>query len=356
MQYKQLDGLRFFAVIAVFFHHICPYEKPFGLDLGFFGVNLFFVISGFLITEILIREKIKKTSILKTLKIFFTRRVLRIFPLFYLYIFICFLIVPSQTIEYLNWLLTYTINFWITIKNELAFWYFTHLWSLSVEEQFYLFWPFLIMFVPMKRLKWMFILMILGAVVLRFVTTLSITGFDLFNYTMLPTSLDCFGAGALLAYLKEFKPIQLNKILKYKYFIILGILIYALNNTFCPTLTQQSFNRLLTAFVSFYLVGISVTIMFKNISKKILENKIIRYFGRISYGMYVYHLLAWGTFGKYFSTFWEHLNSFISTELLSKSFFEFIFISICTILISIVSYELFEKRFLNLKKYTSYSK
>lgn len=352
MHYKQLDGLRFFAVISVIFHHITPLPKIFDFDLGSFGVNLFFVISGFLITEILIRQKIKKTPLFFALKTFFVRRILRIFPLYFLYIFICFIIVPNQTSEYLNWLLTYTINIWIVVKNQLAFWYFTHLWSLSVEEQFYLFWPFLILISPIKRLKFLFILMIFFSIVFRLVATIYFSNYNLFNYTMLPTTLDCFGAGALLAYMKEFKPNQLNNLLKCNYLIFIGVILFILNNKFGTTLTQQSFGKSIIAFISFYLVGLCSTSLFVGKLKLILENKIIMYLGRISYGMYVYHLLIWGSFGKYFTDFWQYLNPI--TLSLSKSFFEFIFISIGTIIVSILSYELFEKQFLNLKRYILY--
>ncbi len=353
MQYKQLDGLRFIAVLSVILHHICPLPSFIAFNLGAFGVDLFFVISGFLITEILLREKIKGTSVLLTLKIFFSRRVLRIFPLFYLYILICLVIVPQQTKEHISWLLTYTINIWVVLKDQQPFWYFNHLWSLCVEEQFYIFWPFLIMITPIKRLRLLFILMIFIAIAIRLMVTIYFNGYALFNYTMLPTTFDCFGFGALLALLKEFKPILLNKIFRHKYFIILGILLVILNNKFGTVLTQQTFGKTLIAFVSFYLVGIAATIKYKNISRIILENKAVMYFGRISYGMYVYHLLIWGSFGKYFTDCWHNLHL---TDSIYKSFFEFVFILICTILVSIISYELFEKRFLQLKKYISFSK
>jgi peptidoglycan/LPS O-acetylase OafA/YrhL len=206
---------------------------------------------------------------------------------------------------------------------------------------------------PLKRLRLLFILMIFLAIAIRIVVTIYYNGYSLFNYSMLPTTFDCFGFGALLALLKEVNPTLLNKIFRHKYFIALGILLAILNNKFGSVLTQQAFGKTIFAFVSFYLVGIAATIRFKSISRLILENKAIMYFGRISYGMYVYHLLIWGSFGKYFTNFWHWLHF---TNTVYKSFFEFVFILICTILVAGLSYELFEKRFLYLKKYISFAK
>jgi len=303
MQYKQIDGLRFFAVMAVILHHICPFPFLAHFEPGLFGVNLFFVISGFLITEILIREKIKQTTKGLLLKTFFTRRVLRIFPLYYLYIFICFLIVPGQTNEFLTWLLTYTINFWITIKNDLTFWYFTHLWSLGVEEQFYILWPFILVFAPIKRLKFLFILMLVLSILLRAANVFCLDNYVLFNYTMLPTTLDCFGFGALLAYMKTFEPEQLNKILSKKYIILVAVALFILNSSFGTTWSQQAFARALHAFVAFYLVGIAATITFGNAIKTLLENKLIMYFGKISYGMYKLLGIPWFCFPQHISLY-----------------------------------------------------
>jgi len=273
MHYKQIDGFRFFAVIAVIFHHIFVSEILDYFPFGLFGVNVFFVISGFLITEILLREKLNNIPYKQIFKTFFLRRTLRIFPLYYLYILICLILVPQITFEYINWLLSYSINFWITINNKLAFWYFTHLWSLGVEEQFYIFWPFLIIFIPLKRIKHFLVLLILFSVFLRISNTFFIENFKLFNYTMLFTSLDCFAAGALLAYLKTFELNKLINFLKNKYLIIIALVIFILNNKFGNIFSQEAFSRSLNAFIAFYLVGIASILEFKGIFKIVLKIK-----------------------------------------------------------------------------------
>jgi peptidoglycan/LPS O-acetylase OafA/YrhL len=353
MHYKQIDGLRFLAVTCVIFHHVFPLFNLTRIDLGFFGVNLFFVISGFLISEILIKQKDSGNSISLILKTFFIRRSLRIFPLYFLYILICYFIVPLQVNEYIYWLLSYSINIWIVLKGQLAFWYFTHLWSLSIEEQFYIIWPFIVLFIPKKYFLKSVLLLIITSIVIRLIMYFILDNSHLFNYTMLPVSLDCFGMGALLAYLKIKKNDFLFKLMKFKYLILVGLTLFVFNSIFGNEFMIQVFNRFLTALISFLLVGFSVTIEFKSFFKKLLENRLVSLIGKISYGMYIYHLLVWGTLNVYFNQFWNALNLNLEPNLL-KSFSEFIFVFICTSIVSFLSFELFEKQVLKLKKYSNY--
>lgn len=355
MQYKQIDGLRFFAVFAVVFHHMCAYPILGKFPPGPFGVNLFFVISGFLITEILLNAKTSNPKPLAVLKAFFLRRVLRILPLYYLYILICLYFVPDLTRDFAPWLTTFTVNIWISWKNSLAFWYFTHLWSICLEEQFYILWPFLILLFPLKKIKYLFLSMIVIAIAYRAWNTFFIVGYDLYNYTMLPTALDCFGAGALLAYLKLTKPEILKKLLQHRYIILLAFLASILINIFGTTMLQQSLSRALTALIAFYLVGLAALQLFHHSVKKILENKIITYLGKVSYGIYIYHLLIRGTCDAYLSGIWQFLTGSNYENDNLKMFVYFIFVSLFTVLASILSYELFEKRFLYLKKYVNYT-
>ncbi len=194
------------------------------------------------------------------------------------------------------------------------------------------------------------------AIILRLVAVLYFNNFHLFNYVALPAALDCFGVGALLAFLKTFKYEQLEKILKHSYLILVIFILHILCNKFGSQLIQEVFGRFSHALIGFFLVGITTTIQFKSLFKTILENKVIMYLGQISYGMYIYHLLVWGSFGEYFNGFMQKSDTIMYiNSVLPTRFLELIFITLCTVLVSILSYELFEKQVLKLKKYASYS-
>ncbi len=154
-----LDGLRALSILAVVWHH--TYEVPTGwkaTDRGFLGVDLFFVISGFLIVSLLLRERDRRTTI--SLRDFYIRRFLRIFPLYYgvlLGLTAIFLTVGRHAnirdafFADLPWALTYTSN-WAALTTFLAI-----TWSLSAEEQFYIVWP------PLERYARGAALWVLGA-------------------------------------------------------------------------------------------------------------------------------------------------------------------------------------------------
>jgi peptidoglycan/LPS O-acetylase OafA/YrhL len=152
-----LDGLRAVSILLVMIGH-CSGTRgfPSGLpglvtDHGRLGVQIFFVISGFLITSLLLREKQNVGRI--SLKLFYARRTLRIFPAFYLFLLttlVLYLVgmvdLPRHNLVYAA---TYTMNY-----VDKATWWTGHLWSLSVEEQFYLLWPALICLIGTRAAVW----------------------------------------------------------------------------------------------------------------------------------------------------------------------------------------------------------
>lgn len=152
-----LDGLRAFSILLVIFAHAqgthgFPSWIPQAVaDHGSLGVQIFFVISGFLITSLLIGEQTATGSI--SLGLFYARRTLRIFPPLYLYIAVLALAtwIGILHVPPLKFLLaaTYTMNY-----APLSLWVTNHLWSLSVEEQFYLVWPFLIKLRGLRQALW----------------------------------------------------------------------------------------------------------------------------------------------------------------------------------------------------------
>ena len=148
--YNGLDSIRAICFFVVLVEHWFTIEVLAPFNFGIMALNFFFVISGFLITEILVKNRysveLKTTTYGKALKLFYIRRSLRIFPLYFAVIGVLLYfnigVIRPKAIYYL----TYTTNFWSFNNQEWVS--FGHLWSLCVEEQFYLVWPFIILFTP----------------------------------------------------------------------------------------------------------------------------------------------------------------------------------------------------------------
>ncbi len=157
-----LDGLRAFAFLSIFGFHTGH------IPFGWMGVQIFFVFSGYLITGVLLRMKAKLPASEFFLK-FYSRRFFRIFPLYYVYLFLIFLLstwllsisykprVMQAIIDQIWYAILYLYDFYSANQGFNPSRFLDHLWSLSVEEQFYLFWPLLIFLVNEKHLKKLFL-------------------------------------------------------------------------------------------------------------------------------------------------------------------------------------------------------
>jgi peptidoglycan/LPS O-acetylase OafA/YrhL len=158
----RLDGVRGIAILLVLVYHLTLYggmapNGPFldrlwrtwTLPLGL-GVDLFFVLSGFLITGILLDTKDGPDYF----RNFYARRFLRIFPLYYATLAATFLLIPAVRLDAV-WYWTYLINYRFADVGWPRVAYLGHFWTLAVEEQFYLVWPALVFFVPRRVLPWL---------------------------------------------------------------------------------------------------------------------------------------------------------------------------------------------------------
>ncbi|HEY0781956.1 MAG TPA: acyltransferase [Thermoanaerobaculia bacterium] len=199
----QLDGLRTLAVAAVLVEHWMPSDFLFHriVPWGTFGVRLFFVLSGYLITGILLDARrdgeAAGSGRLLTWRQFLTRRALRIFPAFYAVVLLSALFDFSTSRATLPWNLTYTTDFYLAATAD---WHgaISHFWSLAVEEQFYLLWPWAVLFAPPKRRQAILFAMVVAAAAFRLAGALA--GLNSIALVVLPIScLDTLGAGALLA-------------------------------------------------------------------------------------------------------------------------------------------------------------
>jgi len=295
----QLDGLRAYAVIAVMAHHLLDIraisETAGSLGWGLYGVRLFFVLSGFLITGLLIKGRNAADARLAprsdVLKRFYIRRTLRIFPLYYLVLLIALVFGGDEARVQLPWLATYTYNFWISDLGWFTS-YFSHFWTLCVEEQFYLLWPWIILFAPRRHFVSVAILMVVLAPLYR-----AIALFLEFNevafYVLTPSSFDALGLGALLALAAHANSDGLERRLRYTALPagIGGTALISIAGTGNAILGET-----MVALAFMWLVG-GAAIGFGGIGRFVLEARPILYLGRISYGVYVYHLLVPGVFG-----------------------------------------------------------
>jgi peptidoglycan/LPS O-acetylase OafA/YrhL len=201
--YRQLDGLRALAVMAVIVEHMTPIEHwAHRLPWGVLGVQMFFVLSGFLITGILLRCRSDtdpgNTTTGHSLWVFYGRRFLRIFPLYYLTLAILFLCDFPRVRETILWHVCYLSNILLGFPHvELG--HLTHFWTLGVEEQFYLCWPLVMLLVPRRAL----LLVTLGTIAVAplYRLGMALLAPSLVSATLWTpfANLDSLGLGALLA-------------------------------------------------------------------------------------------------------------------------------------------------------------
>ncbi len=291
----QLDALRSFAIFLVLIQHF-PGPFPTNIKYGAFGVQLFFVLSGYLITRILLVGRAKAEGGVSDKKgqifIFYMRRILRIFPLFYFVLIGAAILDFKPVRETFFWHFFYGSNFYFALRGD---WYgsISHFWTLAVEEQFYFVWPCIIFFVPYKHLLKTIIAFISIAPIFRFVCAMS--GANEVQIITLPFSnVDTLGLGALLGYLSLKSPnyAEIGRKLAMTGFFF-GLPAYAVDfflrklyTTYSPF--QYGYSRTCLAL---FFVGIVFYASrgVKGVLGNILNFQPLIYIGKISYGLYVYH-------------------------------------------------------------------
>jgi peptidoglycan/LPS O-acetylase OafA/YrhL len=288
----QLDGLRALAVLAVLWSHWAPEQWKFGLPWGT-GVQLFFVLSGFLITGILLDHRASGLERMRVWRSFYIRRALRIFPLFYLVLSLSLMIGLGNIRHTWMWHALYMSNFYYFTGNSQDV--FAHFWSLAVEEQFYLVWPFLILLLPVRILPGWIIFMIILAPISRII--LAGCGYSDLVIRLLPSScLDALGTGALLAWTKRFaadcgwNPRRVALLC-----LLSGLPTYVLAGVFDVTGHAPYWMKTLghTGMDLFYgWIVIEASVGFQGWIRRLLQSVTLTYIGRISYGIYVFHFFA----------------------------------------------------------------
>jgi len=297
----QLDGLRVLAVGMVMLGHWVQWKwtHPALMALPLVhGVTLFFVLSGFLITRILLNEnhlrRQKKQGVLHFIGRFYIRRTLRIFPLYYAVIFFLFAINLPMARELFPWLLTYSTNIYQSINNVFVG-DFNHFWSLGVEEQFYLFWPWLfLLFSKSKRLLFAMIGIAVLGIFVRIYLAVEVGKWMATSYFTL-ACMPMLALGGILAWIERYSTAFLNKI---KHPIALpAVLLFYLIGLFTQNKLgwiwyKEIIDEYFFAILAFFMIAKASVNGYSGWIGLILKQPFIQYLGQISYGLYVFHLFA----------------------------------------------------------------
>ncbi len=308
-----LDGLRGLAVAAVFLLHYHPDEHlgPVPLrfldqaaNLGWAGVSLFFALSGFLITGIL-WDSLGKAHWWRN---FYIRRSLRIFPLYYLVLIVVAMVAVGMgtnsrdlakiLIDFLYlsnipWLWKQMFGF--PLQSSLV-----HFWSLAVEEQFYLIWPFLVLSFAKRRSG---LMLLCGAIwIASFAFRLVADGLGwswLWSHHFLLSRAGELCAGALLALALRGSALAEERVLwlaRWVFWVSLPILIVL--GLVAPglSLMDKPWSSLGVAVISLCFTALIAECLTPGVAQRIFSHPFLRWLGKISYGVYVYHLLLYGVF------------------------------------------------------------
>jgi len=328
---------------------------------GWTGVDLFFVLSGFLITGILLETK-SRTGYFT---VFYARRTLRIFPLYYAFLFAWFVILPlvawpgpgfrSLSAEQ-GWYWTYMANVKIGREGWPELYDLGHFWSLAVEEQFYLFWPLVVMLLSRRRFTLVCAGIVAGAPILRLV--LFETDLRLAAYVLTPARIDSLAIGALLSLAirsarvwrfaaRAARPVFAGSLL------VLVVLAYREGGKLQPgAMATVTAGFTIIAIASAALIAIVLSSPEGSVIGRILGSRSMRMLGRYSYCLYVVHnpvALMLERRGFTIDVIPELFGSKLPAT--------FVFATVAfggSLAISVLSWHLFESRVLALKKHTRY--
>lgn len=287
----QLDGLRTVAIAAVIWSHWAS-QYQFGIPFGT-GVQLFFVISGFLITGILLDNRVE-TGIVGIWRRFYARRALRIFPIFYLTIFVALIFNAAPVRATWPWHVSYLSNFYFVHRGDFdpPPDFFGPFWSLSVEEQFYLVWPFLVLIMPMRWIRPTLLCVILAAPLSRIISNMLISN-DFMVHILPWSNLDSLGVGSLFAFLMRnangscWNPTTVGKICLW-----VGLPL-SLIGVAGHRVSYVLYTIGHTGLILFYgWIVFQGAKGFPGAIGSFLANKVVVYIGKISYGLYVFHIFA----------------------------------------------------------------
>jgi peptidoglycan/LPS O-acetylase OafA/YrhL len=361
-----LDGVRGLAILMVMAIHFLGMRPARSLgqglvvkaaSFGMLGVDLFFVLSGFLITGLLLESKGEP----RPFRNFYARRILRIFPLYYGVLVVCFLLLPlvaklppsfEATRTHQGWFWTFTSNFFIASTSTWAsLRYLSHFWSLAIEEHYYLLWPLVVFTFQARTLERICVGVLLGALALR--TGLALGGMTELSISVLtPCRIDALCTGGLLALLAR-RPAGLAALVGRSGRAALGLgATLLLLSTWCaatklglPVLHQVRNSAYALFFGALLLLSLGPP---SHPVAWFFQTPVLRFFGKYSYGLYVYSgILTWIFLEKDLDS---RLDVLLGNHALTMAAHIAVGVGL-SIALAVASYQLFEKHFLALKRY-----
>jgi peptidoglycan/LPS O-acetylase OafA/YrhL len=341
MRIASLDGIRGVSILLVILGHLSlrpDVVKVFRLydwvgDLGNLGVRIFFVISGFIITHLLIKEYEATGTV--SLKKFYIRRSLRIFPAFYFFIIIMFILRKANLIGVSNDTFirsaTYTVNYMSVPERG---WYLGHLWSLAVEEQFYLIWPVSFLMLGMRKSVILLICLIFLIPIVRFASWLYFPDSRPIVKWAFHTVSDSLAVGCLLALGR----MRMQSVKFYQFllrmpwtWIVLVVIIFSLNMLIVG---RPRLGNLIGITVINLSIGILLDYFITSPPSRIynfFNGRVLVQIGILSYSLYL----------------WQQ---FFTITKPTNSLQEWPYNLILLVLTSLFSYFILEKKFLNIKQ------
>ncbi len=349
-----LNGVRFIAALGVILHHIEQYKAIFGLpsywgssffrQLGPLGVVLFFVLSGFLITHLLLQERDQTNGI--HIQKFYLRRVFRIWPLYYLIVLLGMFVLPQVSILNIPDLTAAVptnfgtkLSFFMVILPNVAIAlgdvpYLAQTWSIGIEEQFYIIWPWFVKYTK-NQFLWLGIALLIGFFAIRFVgVTVVPESWPFLKAFLTSLRMTCLIIGGLTAYCARFYiHHKVFKVIFSTYFQLVLWLVLVLmiaTSFYVYGLNQEIYS------VFFALVIVNLALNPNTIIN--LNHAVLNYLGKISYGLYMYHVIAVVLSLRLAMAFFNNSALVITVGTI-----------IGTVAIASLSYYGFEKPFLRLK-------
>jgi peptidoglycan/LPS O-acetylase OafA/YrhL len=338
-----LDGVRGLAALMIMIFHFVPnydwanhpmmYLVRKMAIIGQCGVPLFFVLSGFLITRILLYSKFQPDYF----KLFYIKRVLRIFPLYYLFLIINFFLLPfllrhqppgwDMTWYYYFYLQNIPMTFNFKAAN------LPHLWSLAVEEHFYMIWPVIIYYFSDKQI----LRITTGILVFALLCRILLLHLGIGTYYFTFTTFDSLAIGAYLAFNERYKWLNRKNLVRIGLLTLIPlVLAFPFETGLGNNFVQCIKNPIICLFCMAIIGLVSLN---ENTVNYFFKNAFLRFTGKISYGLYIFHPLVYGLVNQYL-----HLNYF---------FLNFMVCFLCAYLTASLSYYYFELKFLKMKNRVS---